>query len=239
MVKNVEQTGSVQGRLAEAGFLLPNYENGSLANVSPTAAALLDIPFDGLSPLDDSLWKPLHGGVRNVVVLLVDGMGANLLERESALVSRSISNPSLRGEITSIFPPQRLRRSVLYGPGLLRPNMDWSVWNLFLPDLATLMFVLTFSSRTASVPDELLRAGISPETFLRSPGTGQQLTAQALTSTALMPPNCLTRSEPDVCSRCERPDRVGWMGANDGTDPDASGAIPGYQIAADRLLVEG
>jgi len=68
------------GRAAAAGLLRPAYGAGTLADVLPGVAAALDVPLHrgGSAPDPLGLAAALTG-VRRVAVLLVDGMGADLL----------------------------------------------------------------------------------------------------------------------------------------------------------------
>ena len=66
-------------------FLLPNYADGSIANVPATVAALLDAPFTGLAPLRDALWQPLRGDAKRVVLLVIDSLGWQLVQQERPL----------------------------------------------------------------------------------------------------------------------------------------------------------
>jgi hypothetical protein len=165
----------VHQQLTTAGFLPPNYQGGTLANIPATAAALLEAPFDGLPPIDTALWSPLAGDVRHVVVLLIDGMGVNLLAREEAAVDRALATPHARGELTSIFPSTTVAALSSLWTGAAPAQHGLVGLNLLLPDLGTMMFVLTFSSRLSANPNELIAAGLSPEAFLRAPGVGEQM----------------------------------------------------------------
>ncbi len=111
-----------------------------------------------------------------MVVLLIDGMGVNLLAREAALFNQTIQSPTVRGELTSIFPSTTVAALSSLWTGVSPAQHGLVGLNLLLPDLGTLMFVLTFSSKVASLPDDLIGAGMSPEAFLRYPGVGEQLT---------------------------------------------------------------
>lgn len=167
-------------RLEQAGFLRPDYQGGTLANIPATAAALLGVPFVGLPPVEQGLWSPLAGDVRNVVVLLIDGMGINLLAREAALFDQSIAPPTVRGQLTSIFPSTTVAALSSLWTGASPAQHGLVGLTLLLPEVATMMFVLTFAPRSGGTADDLAAAGIDPETFLRFPGVGEQLARQGV-----------------------------------------------------------
>ncbi|HFC12117.1 MAG TPA: hypothetical protein ENJ56_04675, partial [Anaerolineae bacterium] len=61
-------------------FILPDYNQSTIANLAPTLACWFDVPFAGLPPLKDALWQPVTGDVQKVVVILIDALGWNLIQ---------------------------------------------------------------------------------------------------------------------------------------------------------------
>lgn len=175
-----QDSPTLESRLRAAGFVPPNYQGGTLASIPATAAALLDVPFAGLPPVAETLWRPLAGDVRHVVILLVDGMGANLLAREVATVERVLDAPHTRGALTSIFPSTTVAALSSLWTGAAPAQHGVVGLNLLLPDLGAMIFMITFSSLVSGTADDMLRAGVSPESFLRAPGLGEQLVAQGI-----------------------------------------------------------
>jgi hypothetical protein len=99
-------------RLSARGFVLPDYDGGGLLNVAGTVLDLLGMHEDGdPAPLRD-LRADLREGVRQVVVVLADGLGLGQLQalRADMPFVRSILERAERGdaaqliEATSIFP---------------------------------------------------------------------------------------------------------------------------------------
>lgn len=105
---------SLTERLRARGFMPPDYDGGGLANVPATVLAALGLGADGDLPPLRALDPALTDGVRQVVVVLADGLGAGQLERLSergdtpflaSLLRRAgDSEDAQRFEVTSVFP---------------------------------------------------------------------------------------------------------------------------------------
>lgn len=89
-------------------LMLPFYEGLSLVNVPGTITRLLDVPDFGKPPLDDVITSVLGGPYEKVVLLLVDALGNNLLERmmspEYDLLWGRYFDQAVFSPITSICP---------------------------------------------------------------------------------------------------------------------------------------
>src|SRR3990170_3874710 len=106
--------GSLTQRLLARGFIPPDYEGGGLANVPATVLAVLGLGSAGDLPPLRALEPALTDGVRQVVVVLADGLGVGQLERlcergdtpflASLLGRASGSDDAQRFEVTSVFP---------------------------------------------------------------------------------------------------------------------------------------
>lgn len=115
MARMTEGAGApLHERLRARGFLPPDYDGGGLANVPATALAALGMRSDhDLPPLRD-LDPALTDGVRQVVVVLADGLGVEQLERLcergdvpflASLVERARARDDAQlFEATSVFP---------------------------------------------------------------------------------------------------------------------------------------
>ncbi|MGH2378235.1 MAG: alkaline phosphatase family protein [Candidatus Limnocylindria bacterium] len=101
-------------RLRARGFLPPDYDGGSLANVPATVLAALGLGSDRDLPPLRELDPSLTDGVRQVVVVLADGLGVAQLEQLSArgdvpfissLIGRARDGDEAQlFEATSVFP---------------------------------------------------------------------------------------------------------------------------------------
>ena len=97
----------------------PDYGAGTLADVLPGAAAALGVPVtrDGLPP-DPLGLSGVLGGARRVAVLLVDGLGADLLRRHADLAPTLASLASPAGDLSAPCPSTTPVSLATLGTGL-------------------------------------------------------------------------------------------------------------------------
>lgn len=158
-------------------FFPPDYLGGSIANVPATIAALLDVPFVGLPPLHPELWWPLRGNVKRVVLLVLDALGQNLIEREQAAVAELLAQTAVSGQLTSVFPSTTVAALSSFWTGYGPAQHGMAGLNLFMPEYDTVSFMLQFRASYDKTADTLVNAGLKPETFLAVPGFAEQLAA--------------------------------------------------------------
>jgi hypothetical protein len=106
--------GTLTERLRARGFMPPDYDGGGLANVPATVLAVLGLGSDGDLPPLRALDGALTDGVRQIVLVLADGLGVGQLERLcergdtpflASLLSRARDrDDAQRFEVTSVFP---------------------------------------------------------------------------------------------------------------------------------------
>jgi hypothetical protein len=179
----------LEGLDAGPQSLYPFYSGLSLANVPASICHWLEIPSFGAQPLDPrilSLWKR---SFKNVILLVVDGMGLNTFEmalrlaasdshlsvwhemaeggavEEAALVPLTSMSPSTTATVlttlwTGRYPAQH---------GVLGYEMWLKEYNLIAN-----MILHNPASYTGD-PGSLRRAGFTPETFLPVPVLGPHL----------------------------------------------------------------
>jgi hypothetical protein len=90
------------------GFLYPNYDGFSLLNIPASLCRLLGAPSFGAQPLADELLKACGGEYQRVILLVVDGLGYDLLLRlwEAGLghIWKSFIPEGVFAPLTSICP---------------------------------------------------------------------------------------------------------------------------------------
>ena len=161
---------------------LPNYVDGSIANVPHTVAELLEIPFEGLLPLSENRWQPLAGNVKRVIVLIIDGFGLNLYRQNESSLFQFNSEAMVSDSLTSIFPSTTVAALSSFWTGV-GPNQHGLLGlKMFFPEYAAAGQMLKFSPVFESYPDALVKAGLHPEQFLAFPGFGQQLSQYGVES---------------------------------------------------------
>ncbi len=157
-------------------FLPPNYANGSIANIPATIAGLLDVPFAGLAPLRQEIWQPLAGDVRRVVLLVVDSLGWQMVERERPSFDQLVrGRTAVLHPITSIFPSTTVAALSSFWTGVGPAQHGLVGLRLLTPEYGTITQFIHFTPDFAFLPDALVDAGLNPEEFLSAPGVAQQL----------------------------------------------------------------
>jgi len=166
-------------------FVRPEYNGRSIANIPATIAAMLDVPFDGLPPLDGALWQPMGEDIERVVLLIVDGFGWNLLRRGLSAFQPILDKTAVSAPITSIYPSTTVAALSSIWTGLAPAQHGMAGLKLFLPDYATTSLMLRFSPTFGKYPNALIDAGLDAENFLHGQGFGEQLTAAGVKSYAV------------------------------------------------------
>lgn len=182
---------SLQTQLTDwsAEAVWPQYHDNSIANVPATIAALLGAPFSGLPPLVDDLWRPFSEDVQRVVMVILDGMGSNLLETAVSTpdprVTTLLAQTAVRGQITSVFPSTTVAALSSFWTGLAPIQHGLTGLRLFFPEYAAAGQLLNFSPLFGPIPNALVDAGLEPEAFLHGPGFAEQLAAAGIPAYAV------------------------------------------------------
>ncbi len=161
-------------------FVLPNYRDGSIANVPATVAALLGVPFAGLPALPGALWRPLGSEIKRVVLLTLDGFGWNLFQARQELVTAVSQKATITSQLTSIFPSTTVAALSSLWTGSAPAQHGLVGLRIFFPEYAVSAGMLDFSPLFYKAQDALVDAGLDPKTFLRRPGVGEQLAASGI-----------------------------------------------------------
>jgi hypothetical protein len=140
--------------------ILPDYSGGGLLNLIVSCA----MSRGGVSrhaPLD-TLPSSELAGARNVLLLLIDGLGYNYLKRQGAggaLVSR------LTGRMTSVFPSTTASAITTTFTGLAPAEHGLTGWFTWFPEADTIAAALPFKPR--GLGDSLEARGITPAALYR------------------------------------------------------------------------
>jgi hypothetical protein len=172
-------------------FVLPNYRDGSIANIPATIAALLGGRLNGLPPLPETLWRPLGSDIKRVVSIVVDGFGWNLLNKERPFLQPLLQQATVVDQITSIFPSTTVAALSSLWTGVAPAQHGLVGLNLFFQDYGSIGQMLSFSPVFGHYPDALVRAGLVPETFLQWPGLAQQLAKAGISTHAFKGKNII------------------------------------------------
>ena len=163
--------------LEALGLLVPDYEGNTIANIPATIAALFRAPGPGLAPLRPALWDPLLNGeeVRRVVLILIDGMGQNLLQLGGQEVSWLEEEALVAGQITSVFPSTTVNALSCLWTGAGPAQHGLVGLEMFFPKLGVIGQMLALTPSFIWSPDALVKAGVDPYTFLPVAGFAQTL----------------------------------------------------------------
>lgn len=174
-------------QLVDAGLVVPDYGQNTIANVPATIAALFGISSPGLPPLRKALWGPLldEGDVRNVVLILIDGMGSNLIRQCEEDVGWLAREAALKGQITSVFPSTTVNALSSLWTGAAPGQHGLVGLELFFPSMAVMGQMLALTPSFSWYPDALVRAGLEPKRFLPVPGFAEILGQHGVETYAL------------------------------------------------------
>ena len=159
-------------------FVLPDYGHSTIANMPPTVARWLNVPFNGLPSFDEPLWKPVSGDVKRVVVLLIDALGWNLIEHLRSEIG-CLNSAEISAPITSVYPSTTANALSSVWTGTAPAHHGLMGFKLFLSEFGTLSQMIGLSPAFMGIGarDVLASAGFDFETFLATPGSAEQFSA--------------------------------------------------------------
>ncbi|HSM55324.1 MAG TPA: alkaline phosphatase family protein [Candidatus Sulfomarinibacteraceae bacterium] len=229
----------------EKSFKLPDYQGRSIANIPATVAGLFEAPFVGLPALADELWEPLlaSGNVRHIVLLLIDGMGLNLIRAAGDDAGWLPAEATVRGELTSVFPSTTVAALSSLWTGVAPAQHGLLGLKMFFSQFATMGHMLQFSPSFAPFPDALVEAGLDPETFLPAPGLAQQLARAGVRTYSLkhygLVESALSKMHNRGVARgigtVTAADTMWWIRHTLETDPHERNCLIAYWAAVDSL----
>lgn len=110
--------------------LYPNYDQ-CLANLTASVEWYFGVaPRHKTLPLCDSLLEGKQ--YKNVVILLLDGMGMAILENN--LPETGFLRSHLVGEFSSVFPPTTVAATTTVQSGLFPSEHGWLGWDVYFPE---------------------------------------------------------------------------------------------------------
>lgn len=111
-------------------FIKPDFEN-NIINISATIAAFLDCPND--KPVLPALEKRLKKGYKNVVFVILDGLGINPLQKNPAEGAFFIKNTIQT--LTSVFPSTTTNATTTCLSDKYPMEHGWFGWSLYFEEL--------------------------------------------------------------------------------------------------------
>lgn len=103
----------------------------NIINISATLAEFLNCPND--KPTLPALQKELEKGYKNVVFLILDGLGMHPVEKN--LASDSFLRRNIKQAITSVFPSTTTNATTTYLTNKYPMEHGWFGWSLYFEEL--------------------------------------------------------------------------------------------------------
>lgn len=135
-------------------MLIPDYQNGSIANLMASIARACCVPDLPCPPLTELPPARLQG-ISNLILLVADGLGYDLLAARGGPLA-----PYLRGYLTSVFPSTTASAIPTFMTGLPPSQHGLTGWHMWLREVGALLAILPLSPRPGA---PLLEALPSPD----------------------------------------------------------------------------
>lgn len=171
------------------GFLLPDYQGGSILNLPSSFCHWLELPGLGAAPLRDELLAPFQD-VQRVILVLVDALALHRLQRwmadGCAPVWHTLAEGGLLAPLTSIVPSTTSAALTSLWTGRSPAEHGIAGYELWLKEygmVANMILHAPISFRNDS--GSLSKAGFKPEAYLSMPTLGVHLAAHGVHSYAL------------------------------------------------------
>ncbi len=170
------------------GALYPHYAGRSLSNIPAGVCRLLGVPAFGAPALDPDVLDPLLAGgpYRHVILIVVDGLGIQLLDDVRAAARArglpdswaALLDAAIPAALTSIVPSTTASALTTLWTGQPPAAHAITGYEIWLKEYGVMMNAITHAPVSlAGDFGSMRRAGLLPETFLRVPTLGPHLTA--------------------------------------------------------------
>ena len=172
------------------GFLLPDYQGGSILNLPASLCHWLGAPGLGsAAPLRQELLSPF-GEIRRVILVLVDALALHRLQRwmadGSASVWDTLADGGLLAPLTSIVPSTPSAALTSLWTGRSTAEHGIAGYELWLKEYGVVTNMILHSPISyRNDVGSLVKAGFKPETYLNMPMLGTHLAAHGVKSYAL------------------------------------------------------
>ena len=112
------------------GFIKPDFKN-NIVNISATLAEFLGCPND--KPILQNLAKQLQKGYKNVVFLILDGLGINPVNKN--LSDNSFIRKNIKQVVTSVFPSTTTNATTSFWTNKYPMEHGWFGWSMYFEEL--------------------------------------------------------------------------------------------------------
>lgn len=161
-------------------FVLPAYDGLSLVNIPGTIANLLGVPDFGKQPLDSSITNPIGGPYQKVILLLVDALGYQLLNRlraaEQNLLWNRYFDRAVFSPLTSVCPSTTASALTTLWTGEGPSAHGIIGYEMWVKEYGMIINNILHSAASArSDIGGLARSGFDPYSFVAAPLFGSHL----------------------------------------------------------------
>jgi hypothetical protein len=137
-------------------MIRPDYGGGGIVNLMASLGRALGAGAGPYAPLADLPPRALEDA-RNLVLLVLDGLGARHLERAGAGGALAAH---LRGSLSSVFPPTTATAITTFMTGVAPRQHGLTGWFTYLKETGSVVAVLPFRARHGGAP--LRQGGVEP-----------------------------------------------------------------------------
>lgn len=172
------------------GWVAPAYHGLSIANLPSTIAALLgaDLP-NTLPTLPHETWHDWAVGLRRVVLVILDGLGYNLLRGRLAAgdggILARVADAGTLIPLTSVFPSTTAAALVSLQTGVAPATHGWLAWEMYLREVGAAANGILLCPIWSRQRDLLLDWGLSPQALVTTPTLAAGLSAAGIQTAAL------------------------------------------------------
>ena len=173
-------------------LVLPEYGAHSLVNVPATLASLLSLSLPGVAPaLADPYWRHMVGGLRRVVVVLLDALGylqlGQMMQAEPEGLWSRLARQGALLPMTSISPSTTNAALMTLMTGREPISHGILGYELWLREYGVLAEMLALKPVYGTGKETLIDWGLVPEQMVPVPGIGGLFTAEGVRTTAMVP----------------------------------------------------
>jgi hypothetical protein len=159
-------------------LVLPDYTGGGIVNLMSSICAALGAPENGY-PQANLLTDTRLGSARNILLLVIDGLGYEYLRTRG---DGSVLSRYMRGKLTSVCPSTTASAIPTFLTGVAPQQHGFTGWFTYFKELADVLAVLPFRPRHGG--ESLASAGFSPTGLCGAQPLFSRLDVE---STAIMP----------------------------------------------------
>ncbi len=172
----------IAGLDAGSQVFYPYYDGHSLANLPASVCHWLDVPTFGSTPLEVDLLNQWQKPFRQVITLVVDGLGLNMVQDalagqdETAVLWNEISREAVLAPMTSIVPSTTAAALTTLWTGVPPSEHGVFAYEVWLKEFGMITNMISHAPASyAGDSGSLEKAGFDPLAFLPVPTLGPHL----------------------------------------------------------------